>query len=506
MFPNLAGLTINGDQFCVRCDDVGETRQEFLTLFPGMTLKEGLTDELDFLHPRDLECVICTYFLNFPAGGFSTPEDKQELVDEQTAFYNNSEDGQDAARPEFYRKGLEAANLIRKSNPRRTQIEWLNPGCLHQFHRQCLSTWCNSSQAFERRNTCPTCGTQIDASIFDSLTAQGSSGTVRQREEEDSLTAQGSSGTVRQRQEEEDDFGVEDEDDPEQDIYWDLRTWPRPPAPPAPPGPPTLSRQMGSSRFDDYTSNIENGLRALENYDLRPPRLGSHRRFADLLRWEVTQMRPFFDSYALLQAFPSPRSPNFMACEEAITRFYILYRCVGRFIMEEEGATFVTDEHRRLFEVRALLFSFVNSLIQKRSEWYKLRILVNIIHSGGTLTDIREHHILVKNVPNRRYVIFGSNRPNRLLRAYNLLDNMRTLVPPWTDIKADMLTWITLLVQAYYESDIRRNNMYAEALRNQINSGLFQLFLGGRRNELPPDQAIYYDLMNQFADEFAGES
>lgn len=257
---------------------------------------------------------------------------------------------------------------------------------------------------------------------------------------------------------------------------------------------------MGFSRFVDYTDNIENGLRALEDYmGLYQGRFGTW-RFADLLREAVRQIRPIFDSYKMLQNFPGRRTPIFMAWEDEIAKFYFLYRCVRKYIMDG-GAARPLDS-RQLMEVRDLIFRFVNFLIRylslMQSDWYGL---------SGNLSGIDEsmNLALLKRVPSQISVEQNAFTSARLMRAYNLLGNVRALTPPFTDdIKVDMLTWITLLVHSEYESSIRGNNIYTAALRNQINSGLFQLFIGGRRDELPPEQVlllINFATMNQIVDE-----
>ena len=55
--------------------------------------------------------------------------------------------------------------MIRKKDPRRTQIELLIPGCGHQFHRECLKKWTTD----QSQDTCPRCKSKIDPGILASL-------------------------------------------------------------------------------------------------------------------------------------------------------------------------------------------------------------------------------------------------------------------------------------------------------------------------------------------------
>ena len=426
MLPDLSNL-------CIKCNAVnhveptGVTREQFNPLLPGMSLKPGFT-EIDVLDAKDLECSICSYFINGPAEGFSLEAgDKQEMVDEQTAFNVLSGSETKDARPAYYRIAMEAAASIRLSNPRRTQIEWLNPGCLHQFHRICLSRWCNSSPSFEKRTKCPICSSEIDASIFASLTGQGSSGTVRPREDESNSTAYESYIAT-----------IDD-------------------------------NIMAFHRFMDPTStNVRNET----YYSYMSTNSEMHNLFSIVYESFIRTYR----NYRLIGQFPDPGSGEFIAWEIEIGKIYFLYRYMIRYLPDYDDMA---------VELLIFLQRLVDDLDPQN--WSLIRSARvdgrSTMNSGWTIFNMRDgidevlsREMDMRALNLRRHIVLEKLQPvvplpdesasltgriNRL-STQMFMHYARGLLT--VDTEFDIYTWLTLLVQANVEIQYNNNNLYLEAL------------------------------------------
>ena len=173
MLPNLSRLPS-----CSKCQSIGVTRQDLNPLLPGMSFKDGIREE-DVIPPEDLSCRFCLNFLRFPFDGFSAEAgDDARIIEKQEKFDKlRSTSEIEAARSDFYRAGLQYSDTIRKSYPRRTQIEVLNPGCGHQFHRECLIKHVKTGA-----QKCVICRTAINPEILSGIVNPTTSqGVVRER-------------------------------------------------------------------------------------------------------------------------------------------------------------------------------------------------------------------------------------------------------------------------------------------------------------------------------------
>lgn len=179
MLPNLSGLSIKCRP-CVKrpeAADVGVTLQRFSALLPWMTLAPGQAEPE--VYEEDQTCQICSGLLRWPASGFERNDG--EIFIEQNIFGAlRNPDEVEAARAAFYVQADAAAERIRMTNPFRTQIELLVPGCAHQFHRACIARWHRADPAASK---CPVCSTPIADTIRTSLSSDGQSrpGVTRQR-------------------------------------------------------------------------------------------------------------------------------------------------------------------------------------------------------------------------------------------------------------------------------------------------------------------------------------
>lgn len=167
--PNLSRL-------CHTCPPCGATRQDFSILLPGLSLTPGQPNPI--LDEEDYNCVICSVNLSYPARGFV--ESDGPIFQQQTEFDELRDPEQiRVAKASFHVEALGVAQTIRTTNPARTQVELLLPGCGHQFHRQCLVSWANGQR--NKSGRCPICSTPIDNDILQGLRGQAPSGLVRQR-------------------------------------------------------------------------------------------------------------------------------------------------------------------------------------------------------------------------------------------------------------------------------------------------------------------------------------
>ena len=364
--PSLSSLT------CVRCnDDVGVTRQSFTALFPGMSFKEGINEE-DVLEPNDLECAICGNFLNHPFDGFSVEKgDSPEIVEAEKNFNKLKIPSEiDAARSAFYRKGSAAADLIRTRNPVRTQIEILDPGCKHQFHKECISNWCKSGRSNSKN--CPLCQIPIDGQLFASLTISGSS------------SASGSSssgvGLVRQRSPEEDGenifqnlppFGPVDTDPP----------IPMPnPVPNQMPLLPSTSNvpipeNTAANQYRRYFRSVWHYMTQLE---FLLGRLGGMsqgeetvwRRLSDhmiaqprYISWQMELIIALFDvmfeEHSQFEVFPMVDSQPYFEWDEIIGRCYFVYRAFA----SENDLFHTRPRTATISTVMTILFNLVKALV-----------------------------------------------------------------------------------------------------------------------------------------------
>lgn len=382
--PNLSSLT------CVRCnDDIGVTRQSFTPLLPGMSFKEGIREE-DVLEPNDLECAICGNFLNHPFDGFSIEKgDSPEIVEAEENFSKLKIPTEiDAARSEFYRKGSDAADLIRKRDPVRTQLEILDPGCKHQFHKECISNWCNSGRSNSKN--CPLCQIPIDGQLFLSLTGQGSS------------SASGSSsssgvGLVRQRSSD----AVEEE---EEDIFEGL-----PPFGPVNPNPnpnnnnnntPLLPDTANmpipadteANRYRRYFRLVLGAMTQLEFllgrfgnlYDgerevWRP--LSSHmahvqpRYILEQIEQTVAVFSNMYPVHSQFQVLPMENSQPYFEWDELIGRCYFIYRSFAA-----ENELFHTRSRTStIASIMGILINMVKTIVRPLTDAFQM---VGVVDEG----------------------------------------------------------------------------------------------------------------------------
>ena len=164
--PNLSNLSLED----AKCEPCGVTKQSFSFFLPGLTPSpsqpEPTFDEKDYM------CQICSVHLNYPSEGF-IPSDG-EIYQLQDAFddYRNQTQTREE-KEQFHDAACLATDTIRKSNPRRTQVELLIPGCGHQFHKMCLEKYVKSQNQF--RNQCPICKTPIHPTILADLRGEPAS-------------------------------------------------------------------------------------------------------------------------------------------------------------------------------------------------------------------------------------------------------------------------------------------------------------------------------------------
>ena len=167
-----------------KCEPCGVTRQSFSFLLPGVTLPPGQAEPV--FDEKDYTCQICMVSLNYPSEGFVAADG--EIYAMQTAMDDYQAPTPTAAEQERYDNlAILAADKIRKSNPKRTEVELLIPGCGHQFHRLCLQKQVMGRQ--QLNDKCGICRTQIDPTILASLRgepspSESSRGLVRGRSDE----------------------------------------------------------------------------------------------------------------------------------------------------------------------------------------------------------------------------------------------------------------------------------------------------------------------------------
>lgn len=170
--PNLSNLSLEDS----KCEPCGVTKQSFSFLLPGLTPSprqpEPTFDEKDYI------CQICSVHLNYPSEGF-IPSDG-EIYQLQDAFddYRNQTQTR-KEKEQFHDAACMAADKIRKTNHKRTQVELLLPGCGHQFHKMCLEKYVKSQNQF--RNQCPICKTPIHPTILADLRGESASSSAAPR-------------------------------------------------------------------------------------------------------------------------------------------------------------------------------------------------------------------------------------------------------------------------------------------------------------------------------------
>lgn len=112
---------------------------------------------------------MCLVSLHYPAFGFE-PGDG-EIFELQVEFDKKSDPTPEEVK-EYDTAARKAVDKIRETKASRTEIEVLEPGCGHQFHRFCLSKHVNSNAG--NRNQCVICYKPIDEEILSSLGVGGS--------------------------------------------------------------------------------------------------------------------------------------------------------------------------------------------------------------------------------------------------------------------------------------------------------------------------------------------
>lgn len=310
--PNLSRLS----HVCAPC---GVTRQEFSFLLPGLSLAPGQPTPI--LAEEDYECQICQIHLNYPASGFKESDGEIKLLEAQLEELRDPEQIK-AAKATFHEAALAAAQNIRLSDPARTQVEVLLPGCGHQFHRQCLSTWVNSQS--ENSDKC-LCRTPIDTSILQTLRPSSAApvprGLVRERS--------GAASTIAESDDESHDesdnqFNFFDNlSDDESDDESDHESGPdhesdHEPEVGAEVGVEVRAADNYFEEFGSLLSNLHRGIRfSLRNYALRPdmpPFLQNLLRELSDLGDEVVSLRMIMREYPPMEEW-----------DPLIERLYNLY-------------------------------------------------------------------------------------------------------------------------------------------------------------------------------------
>lgn len=154
-----------------KCEPCGVTKQSFSFLLPGLTPSPSQPEPV--FDEKDYECHICKVHLDYPSEGF-IPSDG-EIYQLQDAFddYRTQTQKTKEEKERFHDTACVAADKIRKSNPRRTQVELLLPGCGHQFHKLCLQKQVMGRS--QLRNQCPFCKTPIHPTILADLKGESAS-------------------------------------------------------------------------------------------------------------------------------------------------------------------------------------------------------------------------------------------------------------------------------------------------------------------------------------------
>ena len=446
MLPNLSNV-------CQKCNKevapTGVTKQDFNVLLPGNTLKEGVT-ELDFLDSEDLECSICSYFLAGPAGGFKVEEgDDQVMVDAQATYNALSWSDTESARPEYYKKVVQASKVLRQSNPRRTELELLNPGCLHQFHRVCLAKWTTGSGLFQKRKKCPKCSVDIDSTILDSLKGSLPAGTSRRREEE----------------EEEVIFVSQEEVENLQPIRHDFREY--------------------ISEVQDIQITFRRvlaGDRRFERYDtINEYYLFISSEGMRLFEYVAYSTRDAIHHYLTLQAFPSIGSPDFVLWDGVIAKTYLLYRFFQYYVARAEPGSPVVrlvsmlkhdvyNLHPTNWAVSALLPEEDGYVLG--TEWSVFNNQDGTDPTSGNLSDDSDYPIVLA----KRAVVGFADQSlrGRLNELFDRMYSMYTRGIWWKDTGYDMYTWLTLVMDAITEFEENNNLVYIQTLAD-LKREFFQL-------------------------------
>lgn len=431
MLPNLSNV-------CKKCntdvEPIGVTKQEFNVLLPGNTLKEGVT-EIDFLDPEDLECSICSYFLAGPAGGFKVEEgDDQEIVDAQATYNALSWSDTESARPQYYTKVVQASKVIRQSNPRRTELELLNPGCSHQFHKRCLAKWTTGTGLFHKRSKCPKCSVQIDSEILKSLKGSVPAGTTRRREEE----------------EEEVIFVSQEEVENSQTIRHDFREYLE-----------SVRDLQGSFLRILATDPEVLQYGANEYYTYISP------QSMRLVEYVVNSTMDTIRYYLTLDAFPDVESPDFVAWDAVIAKTYLLYRY---FQYYEE--TSVEGPTLRLIKI---LQRGVHNLHPRNwaisdlpeEEGYVLDTEWSVFNNQDGIDPLRGVlNVRYPIVLAKRAVVGFANQTlrGRLNELFDRVYSMYTRGIWWKGTSYDMYTWLTLVMDARLEFEHNNNLVYIQTL------------------------------------------
>jgi hypothetical protein len=165
--PNLSNLSKLSLEDA-KCEPCGVTKQSFSFLLPGLTPSPGQPEPV--FNEKDYICQICLVNLNYPSKGFIASDG--DMYQLQYEFDKNKTPTQEET-DRHHDAACVAADKIRKSNPMRTQVELLLPGCGHQFHKMCLQTQVMGQS--QLRNQCPICRTPIDPAILTGLISEASS-------------------------------------------------------------------------------------------------------------------------------------------------------------------------------------------------------------------------------------------------------------------------------------------------------------------------------------------
>ena len=176
MLPNLNKLDSNRLSRCRDCDTIDTTYQELgdWMLPPGATFRDGV-NPVDVIDDESFKCLICHVSLALPAEGFDEESgDSSRILAFQHEYDRLPLLLREMSKPTFLEAAKKETARIRTTDPRRTQIEVLTPGCGHVFHRKCLVEYCGVSND----TRCPACKQQIDGPTFQNLLTE-----YRQRNE-----------------------------------------------------------------------------------------------------------------------------------------------------------------------------------------------------------------------------------------------------------------------------------------------------------------------------------
>ena len=240
--PNLSNLS-NLSKLSLedaKCKPCGVTKQSFSFLLPGLTPSPGQPEPV--FDEKDYVCQICAVHLNYPSEGF-IPSDGEiyQLQDAFDDYQNQTQTEEEKQR--FHDAACVAADKIRKSNPRRTQVELLLPGCGHQFHKLCLQKQVMSRSPL--RKQCPICKTPIHSSILADLKGESGSSGSSSAAPRGLVRERSAASTIPESDDEDDEDEDGDGDEPRAQVPRPAPWFPLPDIPDLPDPPPPIPEAPG---------------------------------------------------------------------------------------------------------------------------------------------------------------------------------------------------------------------------------------------------------------------